>query len=582
MNPAEQTHAAKLIGAIGSRAQLSLNGKWKYIIDGYETGAFGFMPVWKDAKPKSKSDRLEYSFDASPTLWVPGDWNSQDDKLFYYEGRIWHRRLFEIPEEMREQRLFLYFDAINYKAEVYFNNEKLGEHEGGFTPFNLEITGKLRDGENSLIVAVDNRRRGDAIPSNVTDWWNYGGITRDVRLVALDSTFIRNFHFQLAKGSANHASGWVELDGEKLPESVEVELPELGLKESFTVDDTGKARIELDLPGLQRWSPDNPKLYDVTIRAGESSVSDKIGFRTLETRGMELLLNGKPMFLRGVCYHEENAVRGGRAWSVEDAKRFLGYAKELNCNFVRLAHYPHNENIIRLADEWGILLWGELPLYWGIHWGDDQVLENAKRQMGEMINRDRNRAAVIIWSICNETGRTEPRNKFLKAMADHVRSLDDTRLVSAALQPDKIEGTGKKVISDALGEQLDVIALNQYIGWYDGLPDACKTSDYEVRFDKPLIISEFGAGALFGFHGDKETRWTEEFQAWVYRESFPMLERIANFRGCAPWVLVDFRTPLRMLPGIQDGWNRKGLVSERGERKQAFFIVQEYYRKRLE
>jgi len=572
--------AEALIGAIPSRQQWSLDGKWRYIVDRYQGGSFGFSPVWRDAKPADQSDRVEYDFDTSPTLWVPGDWNSQSVELFNYEGTIWYRTQFEIPPGASGNRLFVYFGGANYSTRVYLNSQELGQHEGGFTPFNFEITDPVQPGTNTLIVSVSNTRWGDGIPGKTTDWWNYGGITREVRLVALPSSFIENFKLQLAKGSATQATGWVKLNGKKHPAQVEVVIEELGVRKSFEVDSAGRAQVSLDLQALERWSPDQPKLYAVQIRAGEDVVTDQIGFRTLETRGPELLLNGKPIFLRGVCLHEEESLRGGRAWSREDAKRLLGYARDMNCNFVRLAHYPHNENIIRLADEWGIMLWCEQPLYWGIDWKNSQVLTKAKRMFDEQIARDQNRAAVIIWSVCNETGISQPRNNFLADVAAHVRSQDDTRLLSAALKPDNDHTSDKDPVlyfSDPLGEHLDVVAFNEYVGWYNGLPDRCKEKTFQVNYEKPLIVSEFGGGALQGYHGDKEARWTEEYQEWLFQETIPMLEKIPQLRGTAPWVLVDFRSPLRMLPGIQDGWNRKGLISERGERKKAFLVMQEWY-----
>jgi beta-glucuronidase len=580
VNAGVMSHAEPVIGAVPNRQHWSLNGKWHYVIDQYEGGSFGFSPVWKDAKPRDRSDRVEYDFDASPTLTVPGDWNSQRSELFYFEGTIWYRRAFQVPAEAKGKRLFVCFDGANYSTRAYLNARELGRHEGGFTPFNFEITDKLGSGTNTLIVGVSNTRWGDGIPGKTTDWWNYGGITRDVRLVAVPGTFIENFQLQLAKGSANHATGWVQVAGVELPAKVEVHIEELGVRKSFDVDKTGRVALSLDLDHLQRWSPESPKLYKVQVRAGEDLVSERIGFRTLDTRGQDILLNGKPVFLRGVCAHEEKPELSGRAWSRKDAEKLLGYARKMNCNFVRLAHYPHNENIIRLADEWGIMLWCEQPLYWGIDWKSQGVLGKAKRMFDEQIARDGNRASVIIWSICNETGISDARNRFLAEVAAHVRSRDGTRLLSAALKPDNDHTSDKDPVlyfSDPLGQHLDVVAFNEYVGWYNGLPDRCKEKSFQVSYDKPLIVSEFGGDALQGRHGEREERWTEEYQEWLYQETIPMLEKIPQLRGTAPWVLTDFRSPLRMLPGVQDGYNRKGLVSSRGKTKKAFHVMQEWY-----
>ncbi|HYQ56656.1 MAG TPA: glycoside hydrolase family 2 TIM barrel-domain containing protein [Draconibacterium sp.] len=297
--------------------------------------------------------------------------------------------------------------------------------------------------------------------------------------------------------------------------------------------------------------------------------------------GKQLLLNGEPIFLRGICLHDENPLRENRANSIEDAKLVLGWAKELECNFMRLAHYPHQENIVRLADKMGILLWEELPLYWGIQWENPEVLKKAKAQFTELINRDFNRASSIIWSIANETASVPSRNAFLGDLADYIRTIDDTRLISAAVKKDQeIDGAPESVYTynDPLIGKLDIISFNEYLGWYGGFPDECRTKSFEMGYEKPVIVSEFGGGALKGFHGDSLTRWSEEFQEYLYKESINMFDKIEGLAGMTPWILVDFKSPLRQLHGVQDGWNRKGLISEKGEKKKAFFVLRDYYK----
>jgi beta-glucuronidase len=298
-------------------------------------------------------------------------------------------------------------------------------------------------------------------------------------------------------------------------------------------------------------------------------------------QGTEILVNGKPQFLRGICIHEENGVRGGRAFSREDARMLLGWAKELGCNFVRLAHYPHNENMTRVADEMGIMVWSEVPVYWTIQWKNEDTYKNASHQLTDMITRDKNRASVIVWSMANETPISPERNEFLKKMISEARQLDQIRLVSAALERHTKKGTqNTQVIEDPLQEFVDIIAFNQYIGWYDGLPEKARTAVFDIQFNKPVIISEFGGGALQGYHGEKNVLWTEEFQEDLYKETLPMLEKIPQLRGMTPWILSDFRSPRRLLPDIQDGWNRKGLIAPTGEKKKAFYVLKDYYAKK--
>src|SRR5580698_9897219 len=428
-----------------SRGGLDLDGKWNIIVDPYDTGYFDYrhepldaapQPTsgyFLDKQPANKSELVEYNFDESPTLNVPGDWNSQSEKLFYYEGSVWYRRRFDFAPAAASDRLFIYFGAANYQAEVYLNGKKLGKHIGGFTPFEFEVTGMVKPTGNSLVVRVDNRRHPDAVPTVNTDWWNYGGLTRDVRLVETPATFVRDYSVKLRKGRADLIDAHVELDGAGRRQHVVIAIPGANLTAEADTDDTGAVSFEIAAPQLKLWSPEHPQLYDVTISTPSDRVADRIGFRTIEVRGADILLNGKPIFLRGVCLHEENPLEGRRSHSAEDDRLVLGWAKELNCNFIRLAHYPHNENMARIADEMGIMLWEEIPVYWTISWGNADTLRNAQAQLTDLITRDRSRASVIVWSVANETPVSDARTRFLKTLVDTARGLDDTRLVSAAM-----------------------------------------------------------------------------------------------------------------------------------------------------
>src|SRR6185369_2572028 len=181
--------------------------------------------------------------------------------------------------------VFVYFGAANYFADVYLNGEKLGQHEGGFTPFNFEITNLLRDSGNFLVVKVDNKRRRDAVPTLMTDWWDYGGLTRDVKLIETPATFVQDYFIQLQKGSRDRIAGWVKLNGARLKQKITVRIPEAGIAKSFTTDASGTALVDFEAANLTLWSPENPKLYDVIIEAETDQVRDHIGFRSIETRG---------------------------------------------------------------------------------------------------------------------------------------------------------------------------------------------------------------------------------------------------------------------------------------------------------
>ena len=573
-----------------ARPALNLDGPWHIIVDPYENGYYNYRRepfdaaahptggFFQDRQPADKTELIEYNFDTSPTLNVPGDWNSQSEKLFYYEGTVWYRRRFDYPTPAAGRRLHLYFGAVNYAADVYLNGQKLGHHEGGFTPFAFEVTGLIKPQGNSLVVKVDNTRHADAVPTVSTDWWNYGGITRDVLLVETPAAYIRTYRVQLAAGTRERIAARVELAGAAPGQSVTLALPEARLAVSAAVDTEGVATFDLPAAGLELWSPAHPRLYRVEIASGPDRIEDRIGFRMIETKGADILLNGAPVFLRGISLHEEMPARGGRAYSREDARQLLGWARELGCNFVRLAHYPHNEFMARTADELGLLLWEEVPVYWTIQWENPATLANARAQLSDLIGRDGNRASVIVWSVANETPVTAPRTRFLKNLVDLAHTLDGSRLVSAAMEVEADPADDHhKIVRDPLGEYTDLLSFNEYIGWYAGLPNDLPAVRWSFAYNKPVFISEFGADALQGYHADSLTRYSEEYQEDLYRQTLAMLQKIPQWRGATPWILCDFRSPRRPLPRFEDGWNRKGLIGQNGLKKKAYYILQTFY-----
>ncbi|MFW5656187.1 MAG: glycoside hydrolase family 2 protein [Bacteroidota bacterium] len=565
-----------------ARESITLDGKWDIIVDPYETGYYNhrYQPsesgYFKDARMENPSDLVEYSFESGPKIYVPGDWNTQDDKLFFYEGTVWYRRVFDVTVES-DKRSFLYFGAVNYESVIYLNGEKIGEHTGGFTPFNIEVTGKLKKGKNFVILKVDNTRKREAVPTVNTDWWNYGGITRSVKLIKTPKTFVRDYFVQLEKGNLKNIKGWVQLDGTQKEQQVTVSIPELSIEKELHTDASGRAGFEIPAKKISYWNPENPKLYNVIIHTETDKVEEKIGFRSIEVKGGDILLNGESVFLRGICLHEEVPYNDGRANNESHARTLLSWAKEMNCNFVRLAHYPHNEHMTRMADEMGLMVWSEIPVYWTILWDDPAVYENAANQLGEMITRDKNKASIIMWSVANETPVIDERVTFLGNLAALARELDPTRLITAALDTQSSDEEGK-VIDDPLAAIVDVIGINSYCGWYGpDLPGACDNLKWKNPYNKPMIMSEFGGGALQGYHGTELDRWTEEYQASVYEHNLEMIKNISFLRGTTPWILKDFRSARRPLPEIQDYWNRKGLISDRGIKKKAFWIMKKFY-----
>lgn len=579
---AQATSGTIVLMGADRRPAISLDGDWASIVDPYFAGLFSFHHEEKKngwflnykAKPDD-SFPTEYDYAKAPKLKVPGDWNTQRDTLFFYEGPIWYERDFTYtPKE--HTRVLLHVGAANYQSYFWVNGKKACEHEGGYTAFNCDVTSILHPGDNFVVAAVDNTRHEDSVPTLETDWWNYGGLTREVSLIELPDAFIDQYDLRLRRGEGSIIEGWIHLAGAQPGASVEVQIPELGAKAAATTTEDNRATIRFDVKDLQRWSPETPKLYKVIIRAGADSIDELMGFRTIETSGTEILLNGKPVFLRGICIHAEAPYRTGRAWSERDAETLLGWTKELGANFVRLAHYPHDETMLRAADRMGLMVWSENPVYWALQFDNPKVRAKAQQQLDEEINTYRNHASIVLWSMANETPNNPARTEFIGSLADHARSLDPSRLITAALLVHAQGNT--KIVDDPLGKALDVIGINEYIGWYEGHPDSADVTQWQIDYQKPLIVSEFGADAKAGLHGAENDRWTEEYQANVFRHQLPMLNKIAQLRGMSPWILMDFRSPNRPLTDIQDEFNRKGLITDQGVKKQAFYLLQQAYK----
>ena len=576
-----QTQSTTVLVDADHRKSLTLNGDWHYIVDPYDGGLYNFhREIRKDgfflngAAETGSQGLLEYDFSKSPTLKVPGDWNSQHESLFYYEGLLWYQRDFTYAQPVGH-KTFLHVGAANYKSIAWVNGQKVCTHEGGFTDFDCDVSSSLRPGKNFIVIAVDNTRSAEGIPTLNTDWWNYGGLTRDVSLIDVPAKYIDDYDLHLNR-DRSAIVGSVHVQGAMAGDEVTVSLPELGRTVSAKLGDDQRATISLAANDVAFWTPDHPRLYKVHLQSGEDTLEDEMGFRTIEVRGTDILLNGKPVFLRGISIHGEAPLRGGRANNDQDATMLLGWAKELGCNFVRLAHYPHDQRMTRAADRLGLMVWSEIPVYWAVDFGSPVVLAKAQGQLEEEIRRDRDKASVVLWSIANETPLTPERTTFLKTLAGDVRALDSTRLVTAALL---VRSNGHdKYVDDPLGEALDVIGMNEYIGWYEQTPEDADLTHWHIGYNKPLIVSEFGGDARAGLHGPATQRWTEEYQASIFEHQLPMLAKIPQFRGLSPWILVDFRSPMRQLPGLQDGFNRKGLISNAGEKKKAFFVLQETYK----
>lgn len=556
---------------MGGRGRESLNGNWLFTVDPYDTG---LRQRWYGPLPRTADGRLypwDYQVDYGEVMPVPSCWNMVKPEWHYYEGSAWYARAFAYKLEKPGERLVLRIGAANYDTKVFLNGEFLGNHLGGYTPFFVELTGKLQ-AENLLQLCVNNQRTLDRVPMRNTDWFNYGGVYRDVELVRLPSNYISDvFAYLVPNHSYRRIRVEVAVDGAAEAGEARVDIPELGIEEIIRLQN-GRGQVTLECqPEL--WSPEIPKRYEVIVTYGEDRVRDLMGFRQVHAEGNRIYLNGKPLFLRGISVHEDDEVYG-KVSGEEDLRRRYRHAKELGCNFLRLAHYPHTEMAAELADELGFLLWEEIPVYWAIAFENPDTYRDAENQLLELVKRDRNRASVIIWSVGNENPDSDARLHFMKSLAQTAKSNDPSRLVSAACL---VEPVALKV-KDRLVEFLDVVGINEYYGWYNLDYEELKKVAAQTELGKPVVISETGADALAGHHGPADQLFTEEYMADVYRRQVAILREIPYIAGMSPWILYDFRAPRRQNP-YQKGFNRKGLIAlDKETHKQAFHVLQGFYR----
>ena len=578
------------------RPALNLDGSWHYIVDPYRNGWGGWpnepaVPGMHgyiaDRQPDSHGPVVEYDWPKEPVLQVPGDWNSQLPDLLYYTGLLWYQRDFAYHPKPGT-RAFLHFGAVDDAASIAVNGTNVCQHLGAYTSFDCDVTSALKDGENSVVVAVDNTMKRDQVPSTKTDWWNYGGLTGEVSLIEVPEQFIDDAGLALERGAGDRITGYAHVAGASAGTAVMLSIPALHVQEHATTDAQGRAAFAFSPEHLERWSPGDPKLYDVEWHAGSDVLHDTVGFRTIEVHGDQILLNGKPIQLNGVSMHAEAprhwtswpASESGRAATDADARLLLGWVKALGCNYVRFAHYPYPEPFLREADRMGLLVWSEIPVYWSIDWTSPEAFASAEAQLHENIRRDRDRASVILWSMSNETPPGAERTEFLRRLAAAARQDDPTRLITSAIvTPFHKDADGQEAaqLTDPLDQYLDVLGYNEYIGWYQGKPDDAPGYKWSAPTGKPVILSEFGGGAKAGMHGSADDRWTEEYQANLLRQQWKMIDAIPFVRGTSPWVLMDFRSPTRQLPGIQDGYNRKGVITPEGQHKEGWAVVHDHY-----
>ncbi len=540
-----------------SRARTSLNGLWRYAADTPQFG-FGEHLGWMNS---------EFDDSMWPKMEIPACWDLADSALHGFEGYVWFRRTFSL-DGAGANTVILWFEAANYRADVWLNDQYLGAHDGGFTPFSFQIHEHIsHETINNLVVRVDNRSLPDRIPGTRLSWFNYGGLYRDVFIEHRPPVYIADVVVDACPvGSGSSGSAAVRLDvtlrnDRDVAFSGELHISLQDAATSIAVriepDTEVVVATTLTLDEVDYWSPGQPSLHTLTVEisSGHEIVDVHqlhVGVRRLTTQGTRLRLNGEDIQIKGFNRHEDYPTTG-RAHDEALLMADLRAIRETGANFVRASHYPQHARFYEACDELGLMVMDEIPL-WG--WGreasasaDPQPIDAAFSQLEEMVRHNRNRTCVVIWSVSNETaGGQSLIDRTNIDLMQRVRLLDPTRLVTHVT----LYSVWRELKDEAMAED-DLFCLNEYEGSLNPNPPVRAPRDLPVamatlgahldalhdRFsDKPVVITEFGGIGLPGHHGNSP--WSEEVYAATIRGHWQTFAERTWIAGALLWCWQDY------------------------------------------
>lgn len=565
----------RLFNTSQQRRQNYLSGRWDFIIDPDDIG-------------KKEKYYLEFPQKESDDLHVPSAWNSYP-QYYDYEGIAWYQKKFYLPEKTN---IRLYFGAVAHDAEVYLDGKKLGSHYGGFTPFDFMLP-QLNSGSHKLVVRVDNTHGQNTIPKADVDWYHYGGITRTVFIEEVGSVIIDNlkiaydlnlkqrraevnldltlYNFKRSNKGSNNNYGTTE--------NLKIYLNnELKWEDSFKVP-PGKSNVSCEflLDKIELWSPEKPKLYDIRVEIDADDFRERTGFRKINTEGKQILLNGEPVEIKGVNRHEDHPD-WGLGLPPRLIKQDIDILKELGVNAVRTSHYPNNPVFLDYCDREGILVLEEIP-YWQFSAEDfsrEIVLRRGKQMLEEMIDRDYNHPALYAWSVHNECENyKEGLYKPTAELVSLVRKKDASRPVTYASHTDFLQK------EDLCFDLIDFLCINGYYGWYS---DELTWEEFIARLhnenpDKPIIISEFGAGAVKNERTLYNQKWSEGYQADLLEDTINTFLDSEYITGFYIWQYCDTRTAVEKVMGRPKQINNKGIVDAYRRPKDAYYRVKKILNK---
>ena len=477
------------------------------------------------------------------------------------------------------------FHAVTEYAKVYLDGKYLGDHYGGFTSFEFDTV--VESGMHTLVVRVDPRSTEDTIPLWAVDWHHYCGIIRSVEVFEHKTVSIKAMQADyelsdsLTSADVKITATLKNHTAEKIEKSVQIEIDGTTVyNERVTVGDTEEICARVKLDNVRLWDVGKPELYTVTVGTDDDDLTDRIGFRRIEVDGKRILLNKNPIKITGVNRHEEHPEWGFAMPAQLNAKD-VDILKDLNVNAVRGSHYPNSHLFVDMCDAEGILFWSEIPM-WGFQkesLARELVIKRGLVMHKEMVSQYRNHPSIIIWGMHNEVATDSQEGRAItEQFVNCVRSLDPSRLITYATD---------RVQRDVCLDLVDFISLNQYVGWYGGeikdwAGSIAKTKNRlkEMGVDnKPIVMSEFGTGAIFGNKSFEELRWSENYQVEFYKHTLDLFLNDEDISGVYLWQFSDIRSnPKWSLMRVR-GFNNKGLVNEYRQPKLAYYTVKEIFEK---
>ena len=569
---------------------------------------------WEYLEYNAKTTEAALANENWEDIDLPHTWNAIDATDLtpgYRRDGSWYRKDIEISNINSGQVFQLYFEGVNITSKVYVNGKNVGEHIGGYIGFNLDITDAVKEGKNQILVYANNGYNPEVIPSQKSDFFIYGGITRDVWLKKLPAVHIKDLKITTPKVTSSNA----ELNAKvlitnlkKSKLSVEAVLTDndgnLIKKAVFDVVDNS-ADINLsDITNPNLWDTKNPYLYNLTVALVEEGktideVNENVGFRWFEFKDYgAFYLNGKRLKLRGTHRHEEHAGVGSAMSNIQH-RTDMELIKEMGANFVRLAHYPQDPQIYKSCDELGLLVWDELPWCRG-GLGNDTWKKNTKNMLKEIIEQNYNHPSVILWSLGNEIywlpdfeggGDIDQLKDYLSELNDYAHKLDPTRKTAI-----------RKFYEGS--DIVDVFSPSIWSGWYSGSYKSYQKAVNKYKNEyKHFLHTEYGGSSHVGRHTEnpitgegkiqadgweeaivqsdvlniaKVGDWSENYIVDLFDWHLRISENDTAFVGNAQWAFKDFGTPLRpenAIPYI----NQKGLVDRNNNAKDAFYVFKSYW-----